>query len=76
MGKAIYAVYLVGAIGIAAIAVHLLDANQAVTSKVMECSRLRGAEQNECMKKAEEMAKVNAAVAKALVDESSEGDVK
>lgn len=76
MGKAIYAVYLVGAIGIGAIAVNLLNANQAVTSKVMECSRLRGVEQNECMKKAEEMAKVNATVAKTLVGESSEGDVK
>lgn len=76
MGKAIYAVYLVGAIGIGSIGLSIFNGNQAITGKVMECSRLAGAKQNECMKKAEEMAKVNAAVAKTLVGESSEGDVK
>ena len=70
MGKAIYVVYFVGVIGIGSFALHLFNANQAVTSKVMECTRLVGAEQNECMKKAEHMAKQNAAVAKAFVGEA------
>lgn len=68
MGKAIYGVYFIVAIGVGGFALQFL-ANQSVSVKVMECSRLHGAELEECMKQAEEMAKPNAVIAKAVAAE-------
>jgi hypothetical protein len=69
MGKAIYGVYFIVAIGAGAFALQFLTANQSVSVKVMECSRLHGAELEKCMKQAEEMAKPNAVIAKAVAAE-------
>lgn len=73
MGKAIYGVYFIVAIGAGAFALELLRGNQSVSVKVMECSKLHGAELEKCMKQAEEMSKPNAAIVNAIVSGSADG---
>jgi|GEM_PF-5463557 len=71
MGNALYAVYLVGALGVGGIAFSLLTSNQAVNEKVAQCARMSGAEQHRCFSQARAVAEANAAMARELMPELS-----